>query len=207
MRRWKLLTVLAVGGALVAIIGAASAFAHGPTDSQNPPSDGGWWQEMSQHCPGAGGMMAGWGMEVGEMGLGHPVTLGRVADTLGLTYEELTARLAQGETIAQVALAQGVAVGSVVTTITAPQSEVLQIRVKYGYLSETQAQAILEQERLWIEQTITVPSYGSVGPSGGATSGYGPADMDLVLGSAPILATAPIMSLVMAGVAGVAQAA
>jgi hypothetical protein len=121
-------------------------------------------------------MIGGWGMGSYHMGLTHPVTLERVAGTLGLTYEELTARLAQGETIAQMAQTQGVNSSLVVTTILAPQSEVLHVRVKYGYLSETWAQAVLEQERLWIEQAITVPSYSSVGPSGGVTSGYGPGD-------------------------------
>ena len=46
MRRWKLLTVLAVGGVLAAIIGGTVAFAHGPTDAQNPPSDEGWYPEQ-----------------------------------------------------------------------------------------------------------------------------------------------------------------
>jgi hypothetical protein len=107
------------------------------------------------------------------MGLADPVTLERVAGTLGLTYEQLTDRLAQGETIAQVAQDQGVDSSLVIATILAPQSEILQVCVKYGYLSEAQAQSILEQARYWVEQAIVVPLYG-FNSSTGYTPGYAP---------------------------------
>lgn len=60
------------------------------------------------------------------------VTLERVAGTLGLSYEQLTARLGKGDTLAQIAQAQGVETSLVVDIILAPQSGILQMRVKYG---------------------------------------------------------------------------
>jgi len=151
-RTW-LVVLVSVVVVMTTILGAATAFAHGPATS-----DAGW-RGMGGHCPG---MADGWDMGSHHMGMGlaNPVTLERVAGTLGLTYEELADRLAQGETIAQVAQDQGVDSSLVIATILAPQSEILQVRVKYGYLSEEQAQAILEQARYWVEQAIEVPHYG-----------------------------------------------
>ncbi len=142
-----ILVVVVVGSTL----GATSVFAHEPT----PDDAGDWRGDMAAHCPG---MSGGWGM--GYHGVADPVTLERVAGTLGLTYDELAARLTQGETVAQVAEAQGVNPSLVVATILAPESEILEVRVKYGYLTEAQAEAILEQARYWVEQAIAAPQYG-----------------------------------------------
>ena len=158
-RTWLVIILLTV--VLAVTIGANTAFAQ---ETQTPPNGGAW--NTGGYCQGAGGVV----------GLSDPVTLERVAGVLGLTSEQLTARLAQGETIAQVAQAQGVASSLVVTTILAPQSEMLQARVKYGYLTEAQVQAIQEQARLRIEQTITVPLNGSsaTSPTGGYAQRCGP---------------------------------
>jgi len=150
MRKRTWLVALVSVAILVVALGAGSAFAHGPAESDAD------WQEMEGHCPGMGG---GWGMGYHHMGLADPVTLERVAGTLGLTYEELANELAQGKTIAQVAEEQGIDSSLVIATILAPQSEILEIRVKYGYLSEAQAQAILEQARYWVERAILTPLY------------------------------------------------
>lgn len=163
-RTW--LTVLVLVAVLALAFGVTSVFAHGATES-----NGDWWATES-YCPG---MAGGWGTGgFHYIGLTDPVTLERVAGTLGLTYEQLTTRLTQGETIAQVAQAQGADSSLVVTTILAPQTEILQVRVKYGYLSQEQAQAILEQARLWVEQAIATPWYGYYAPSDGPTTGYEP---------------------------------
>lgn len=155
MRRWTWLAVLALVAALAIIPWAISAFAHGPADTGNTS------QSTEGYCAGGEEMMGQHrGMGSFHMGLANPVTLERVAGTLGLTYDELTARLAQGETIAEIAQAQGVDTALVVTAILAPHSEILQVRVNYGYLSAEEAQAILDQAQLRVEQGITVPHYG-----------------------------------------------
>ncbi|MFC1977581.1 hypothetical protein ACFLWS_04880, partial [Chloroflexota bacterium] len=152
MRKRTWIMALFLAGVLVVTLGATPIFAHGtPTQS-----DGGEWNTAG-HCYGSGEMMGDGMMGGYHMGLTDTVTLERVAGILGLTYEQLTTHLAQGETIAQIAQAQGVDSSLLITTILAPQSEILQVRVKYGYLNDAQAQAILEQARYWVEQTIARP--------------------------------------------------
>lgn len=157
MRKKIWLVAILVAVVLVGVIGANSAFAQ---ETPTPPDGRAW--NTGGYCGGGGGMMGS-----------DPVTMKRVAGVLGLTYEQLSARLTKGETIAQVAQAQGVASSLVVNTILAPQSEMLQVRVKNGYLTEAQAQAIQEQARLRIEQAITVPLNGSATSPGGYAPGCG----------------------------------
>lgn len=154
MKKWMLF-----GGVLgVAILGAI-LFAI-PAFSQSPVTPPGTNQAIG--CPGAGGAVGGYGMMGGGyMGLTNPVTLGRVADILGVTTDQLTARLQQGETIAQVAQAQNVSAEAVVAAVVAPQTEMMQIAVKYGYMTQTQVQTMLDQMELWAEQAIAEPLYGS----------------------------------------------
>lgn len=163
MKKRISVVVLAVVGVLALILGTTAALANGPTAPSNNP----WPQE--DYCPGPHEEMAGWGMHgFHMMGLTDPVTLERVAGTVGLTYDQLVARLEQGETLAQIAQARGVISSTVVEAILASQVEVLSVLVKYGYLSDTEADSILEQARLRVEQAITV-AYGFHGPYSPAT--------------------------------------
>lgn len=200
----KLLAILAIAG-LLAIIPLGIAFAQSQTQiqaqTQTPPTapNPGWVDEMADHCQDmmgngsmtGGGMMGGNGMMDGGMmggnggsgfhsGLGDQVTLQRIAGTLGISAADLQTSLSKGETIAQIAQAQKVVTKLVVTAILAPESEILQVRAKYGYLTQAQATSILEQSRVWTEQAIQRPLYSYRAPGttpGGATSpgtGYGP---------------------------------
>lgn len=182
MKKWKWLTVPAALGVVGIVLWGTSVFAQGPQKSPAPETSvqtDGDWGYMGSLCFGPSGMMSGTGMMGGfyMMGLADPVTLNRVADTLGLTSDQLTAQLTQGKTIAQVAQAQNVDTSKVVTTILAPESDILQVRVNYGYLSDTQAQSILDQAKLSVEQAITTPFYGTrtlpSAPNSGYTPGYG----------------------------------
>ncbi len=169
MKKWML-----CGGVLgVAILGAV-LFAL-PALSQSPVPPPGTNQAIG--CPGAGGAVGGYGMMGGGyMGLTNPVTLGRVADTLGVTTDQLTTRLQQGETIAQVAQAQNVTTEAVVAAILAPQAEMMQVAVKYGYMTEAQVQTMLDQMELWAGQAIAKPLYGSNvqgSPNGAYRGGQG----------------------------------
>ncbi len=148
MRRRKWFLALAMAGVLLVALAAIPAFTFGPRAAGSDPAD------VESYCPGHELM---WDYR----GVGDAVTLGRVASVLGLTYDGLMARLNQGESVAQVAQAQNVPTSLVVETILAPQSEILGVYTKYGYLSQQQADAIREQARLQIEQSITVPWYNT----------------------------------------------
>lgn len=154
MKRGNWVAALITTGILAVALSAGAAFAHEETTT----SESQWGTES--YCPGyeeMEEMMSGWGTGGYHMGLNDPVTLERVADVLNLTYDELTTRLGQGETIAQIAQTEGVDTSLVVTTVLAPHSEVIQIFADYGYLDEAQAQDTLERAIERIEEAITHP--------------------------------------------------
>lgn len=71
---------------------------------------------------------------------------------------------------------QGIDASLVVDSILAPYSEVLQVAAKYGYLSEAQAKATLEQTEGRVEQAITQPLfhfYVGAAPEQAPGPGYG----------------------------------
>ncbi|MFC1988777.1 hypothetical protein ACFLVJ_02970 [Chloroflexota bacterium] len=148
--------------ALALILGAGPAFAHG-----NPtPGDGEAWNG-EDYCSGYGMMGRG------HTGLMGGVILEPVADVLGLTTEELQARLEDGATIAEIAGEEGVDLSMVVDAILAPHTEMIEARVQDGYLTEGEAEAILKQHRLHIEETITEFTYGEYGLHCGEADGKG----------------------------------
>ncbi len=72
-------------------------------------------------------------------------TLTRVAQALGLSPAELTASLQAGKTLAQIAADQKVAQEKVVEAIISPYRDELQLRVKYGYLTQQQFDSLLAE--------------------------------------------------------------
>ena len=117
---------------------------------------------------GSGMMGAGYGM-----GLNNQVTLTRVAGVLRLSADDLLAQLKDGKTVAQVAEAKGVTTDTVADTILAPEAEILTVRVKYGYLTQEQADSILAQAAQRVEQMLTVVHSGLTGERPAAGQGYG----------------------------------
>lgn len=71
----------------------------------------------------------------------------RVATVLGLTTDELTTRLQNGETLAQIAAEQGIAEGTVIDTLVAPYADHLNVQVQYGYMTQDEADQALAQMR------------------------------------------------------------
>ena len=152
------LVALMLVGLLVVALGTTSVLAQG--EQQTVPS-GNSWAGVPAHCSA---MM--------NSGITDQVTLKRVAGILGLTYDELIARLNRGETIAQVAEAQKVALTLVVDAIVAPESEMIQVQVKYGYLTQAQAQSALEQIRYWAEQTVRASQSSTYSQTTRPATGY-----------------------------------
>lgn len=119
----------------------------------------------------------------GGLALGDEVTLQRVAATLGITYDQLVQRLQNGETIAAIATAQKVALSKVVDTIVVAQTEMVNVLVKNGYLTQDQANTIIANLRTRVEAALSVnapttgygPGCFGVGPDGSTTpvTGYG----------------------------------
>jgi light-regulated signal transduction histidine kinase (bacteriophytochrome) len=98
----------------------------------------------------------------GGLALGDEVTLQRVAATLGITYDQLVQRLQNGETIAAIATAQKVALSKVVDTIVAAQTDMVNVLLKYGYITQDQANTIIANLRTHVEAALltTTPAAG-----------------------------------------------
>ncbi len=82
-------------------------------------------------------------------------TLTRVAQTLGLTVDELTSQLQQGNTLKDIAAGQGVSDENVVATIIAPYQDELRLQVSYGYISQEQADSLLKEAQEHAQDLLT----------------------------------------------------
>jgi hypothetical protein len=126
----KIVFVVALVAALAvaALAGAGLAFAQGPTSSA--PGYG---------CCGGWGMRGGWGGGWHGMGL-----IDALAELSGLEPTELSAEMQEGKTLLEVAQAHGISAEGLVEAALASRAEVLQQRIEAGYLTQEQADWMLE---------------------------------------------------------------
>jgi hypothetical protein len=118
--------------AMTALAGVGLAFAQGPT----PPAPG-------YGCCGGWGMRGGWkgGWGWGQHGMG---LIDALAELTGLEPADLNAELQEGKTLLEVADAHGVSAEQLVEAALAYRAEVLQQRVEAGYLTQEQADGMLD---------------------------------------------------------------
>lgn len=104
------------------------------------------------------------------------LTVVRVAKVLGLTPAELTAALQEGQTLSQIATSRNVSTDAVVAAITAPHKDSIQLRVTYGYMTQEQADALLEQldqnARALLDRDFSGQTSGGYGNGWGAMADY-----------------------------------
>lgn len=86
--------------------------------------------------------------------LGGP-GMARVATVLGLTTDELTTRLRNGETLVDIAAAQGVGTDSVIDALCAPYADHLNIQVQYGYMTQDEADQAIARIRVQAAEMMT----------------------------------------------------
>ena len=138
------LLVLGVGGVV---------FAQDPT----PPVEG--------FCP-YGGTCGGYGMG----GFGYRGTMSTLlSDALGMAPEDLYAALADGQTIAELAEAQGVGLDDVVEALVAPRIEQLEHAVADSFMTQEQADWMIEMmttQMSWRIENFGL-GYGGYGGGGG----------------------------------------
>ncbi|MBI2865925.1 MAG: hypothetical protein HYX99_01000 [Chloroflexi bacterium] len=180
MNRRLLYVALAALALAVAVPLASNALAQEPTPTPEPTTT------SHAQCPGMGaGMMDGG--HHGEQGTGSGLlgdwqTIQRVSALLRLTPQDIATRLEGGETPAAIAQAQGVSLTDLVNTILAPFKEQLQVRVKYGYITQEQADFIIWQRTQALETLLQQPI---ATPTAGATGMMGPGMMAGPQGVAP----------------------
>ena len=160
-------------GALATLAIAATALIAVPALAKDSPAQA---QTAVQTTPVAttqttatNSLYAGYGATFcgGGLVMNDQVTLQRVATTLGITYDQLVQRLGNGETIAAIATAQKVDLSKVVDVVVAAQTDMVNLMVKYGYLTQDQANTIIAdlKTRVLAELSATIPENG-IGGSG-----------------------------------------
>ncbi|MBI4317488.1 MAG: hypothetical protein HY675_03280 [Chloroflexi bacterium] len=121
---------------------------------------------------------SGWchGGTYGAAGLSDRTTVSRVAGVLGVTSSRLNARLRAGDTVADIAAENGVPLQKAVDTALARHKDLLERQVKTGYVTESQADAIL---RVMQEETTVAfedgygYGFGGYGMGPGMMGGWG----------------------------------
>ena len=116
-------------------------------------------------------------------GFGGPMDLSVVAESIGITEDELRTALQDDQTIADIAAAKGVEVQTVVDAVVAAQKERLDEKVTAGDLTQEQADEMLadagERATAFVNGEIPVFRGGRHGPFGPGPGGPGPdADPD-----------------------------
>ena len=139
--------------AVVATVGVGAAFAQGATPPAEAPVEG---ECPAWHPNGPGGPRGG-----------HLET---VAEALGMTVDELHEALADGQTVAELAEAQGVALEDIAAALVAVHAERIQQAVDDGRLTQEEAdEKLAEMEDRILEGLESGEFGGSRGPGGRAT--------------------------------------
>lgn len=168
-RKW-LLALTGVATVIILTFGSVAVYAHGPQGYEFDSEDGFQWSEDSLRGLAGGFCYSGYGL-AGNY-LTHPVSLARLADTIGITYEELTTELVAGKTIAEIGEIHGVATDALINGILEPYSENIQARVAAGYLTTEEAADIIEQAQVTVTTQLTTPRYTTTTPATGETDGW-----------------------------------
>lgn len=136
------------------------------------------WQEDGEQpampygrMHGRGGMMGGWMMDGNTL-------LDVVADSLGLTVEEVLEELNQGISIAELAENQGVAVETIIADFSEAHAEALQEAVDAGSITQEQADWMQQNMTAMIAAHVNQAWSGGFGPGAGPGGCHGYGDSD-----------------------------
>lgn len=146
----KIAIVFVLVATLVAVLMSASfVFAQGPAPVSGQNQAGGYGSGMN----GAGLMSSNGVTAVGEEIL-HDAMIEVYAEELGISVDDLNARLDAGETLAQIAYAQGLTTDEFTALMAEARSQAIEQAVASGMLTQVQAN--------WMQQRST----GTMGARG-----------------------------------------
>jgi len=159
----KILIIGTLVGVVVLALGAAGlAFAQ--TETPPAPTSPGFGSGMMGGRGGFGGMMGG--NRTGVEGPLHEYMIAAFAEALGLTPEELETRREAGETLGQVAEAQG---------ISSEEFATLWVEARTAALEQAVADGVITQEQAdWMIQRMAQRQAAGFGPGSGTCTGAGP---------------------------------
>lgn len=100
-----------------------------------------------------------------------------MSELLGLTPEEIQAQRQEGKSLTEIAADQGVSEDELVAAILADRTEAIQQRVEDGYLTQEQADEMLEWMEQRIHEVVNRTDFGSYNDE--APCGYGAGGMGM----------------------------
>jgi hypothetical protein len=131
----SVLVIVIVAVVAVALGTAGLVYAQAPTPQAPVPGTG-----YGMGGRGArGGMMGQAAVAGAQDGLLHDEMIDVYAQKLGISVDDLNARLAKGETMAQIAYSKGLTAAQFSTLMTDARSQAIDQAVKNGTLTQTQA--------------------------------------------------------------------
>lgn len=130
-----LLSIVVVAVVAVALGTAGFAYAQSPT----PQTPGSGYGYGAMGGRGARGGMAGLNAAGTQEGLLHDAMIAYFAEKLGITVDELNTRLANGETMAQIAYSKGFTVDQFRTLMTEARNQAIDQALQDGTLTQAQA--------------------------------------------------------------------
>jgi hypothetical protein len=157
---------IAVLSAAVLVFGAASfAYAQSRTPAGSNYPHGPW---MMGEYGGYGRGRIGWNHMGwnGEQGPMHEVMLEEVAEALDLSSEEIKARHDNGETIWEIAAAEGLSDEEIQTLMSRVHDDILDEAISSGWLSEEQAG--------WMDEYMEQMWHGEYGSGFHCSAGFSP---------------------------------
>ncbi len=169
MNTWKIAGIAAIVVLAIAALGAGFVFAQTPTPQ--------WGYGMMGGNGGYGaGMMNGvdvnamhqWMYTTGARSV-HNIVWGGLAETLGLTQDELNAELASGKTLAQIAEAKGVTQDELAAALETSAKAGLDKAVADGVLTQEQADSMLNYmggNYGWMISHMSAAGGAGFGPGG-----------------------------------------
>ncbi len=126
-----LLSMVVVAVLAVAFFGVSTAFAQTPT-----PGTSGYGMGAGR---GMRGGIAGAGLQGTQSGILHDEIVAAFAQKLGLTVDEINTRLANGETLSQIAASKGYTFDQFTALMVEARTQAIDAAVKAGTLTQAQA--------------------------------------------------------------------
>jgi len=128
-----ILAVAMITTLAVALMTSASVFAQSTTPPAVTPAPG-----TGYGYGRGGGMMGARGGMAGD-GILHDAMIATYAEKLGISVDDLNARLAKGETMAQIAASKGLTADQFTTLMKDARNQAIDAAVKAGTLTQAQA--------------------------------------------------------------------
>jgi hypothetical protein len=138
MMKKLVISIVVLAVLAVALVSAGYVFAQTPTP-QAPVPGSGFGPGMMGGRGYRGGMMGGSNWAGAQSGFMHDEMIDAFSQKLGISVDELNGRLANGETMAQIAYSKGLSVDQFSNLMTEARSQAIDQAVKEGDLTQDQA--------------------------------------------------------------------